>query len=332
MPRDISRRRAIAIIGLSAGLAASPRRLWAQGGPERLHWAGEALGAVSSIDLYHDDAQAGRALLADCVTEIRRLEAVFSLTRPDSALSRLNRQGHLANPPPELVAQLTDAARFSAASFGAFDATVQPLWTLYSGHFSRPNADPDGPAEASIAQARSLVDWQKVRIESGMVSFAQPGMGVTLNGIAGGYITDKVIDLLKSRGITRVLADLGEMRSMGRHPDGKPWHVGMADPNKPSTILRMLDLDDQAVGSSGGYGTVFDKAGRFHHLFVPGTGHCADFWAGTTVRAADAITADALSTALAAAPPHQAEAILRNGRGQTAWLVDRRGGVTEISA
>jgi len=68
---------------------------------------------------------------------------------------------------------------------------------------------------------------------------------------------------------------------------------------------------DTAVASSGGYGTVFEPSGRFHHLFVPATGIYAHFWASVSMIAATATIADALSTAIAVAPRDRADALLQ---------------------
>ena len=123
----------------------------------QLHrWSGIALGAGAEIVLHDPDAARARRLIARCVAEIDRLEDVFSLYRPESAIRRLNRDGRLAAPPLELVALLAEARSYSERTEGAFDVTVQPLWHLYAAHFSRPGADPRGPAEADLARAQAL--------------------------------------------------------------------------------------------------------------------------------------------------------------------------------
>ncbi|MBI1207141.1 MAG: FAD:protein FMN transferase [Azospirillum sp.] len=304
---SLNRRRFLGISAAAGGLALLPlppgsAAPAAGGGECALAWRGSALGAGATIRLHHPDPAEAHRLIAACVAEIARLEAVFSLFRPDSALSRLNRAGALDAPPQDLVRLLSESAGYSAATCGAFDPTVQPLWRLYAEHFAQPDADPDGPDAAVLAATRSLVDWRRVRVEAGRIAFACPGMAVTLNGIAQGYITDRVIDLLRGRGVERVLADLGEIRSLGRHPDGSPWRVGLEDPRRPGHASREIDLENRAVATSGGYGTGFAPDSRFNHLFDPATGHCADRWRAVSVVAATATTADALSTALAVTP------------------------------
>ena len=87
---------------------------------------------------------------------------------------------------------------------------------------------------------------------------------------------------------------------------------------------------DTAVATSGGYGTVFEPSGRFHHLFVPATGNCAHSWASVSVTAATATIADALSTAIAVAPRDHAGALLRAGGGIAALLIDQDGNTHRV--
>ena len=302
-----TRRRFLAIAAAAAGLPFAALRAGAA--PAHLHrWSGIALGAAAEIVLYDPDSTRARRLTARCVEEIDRLEDVFSLYRPESAISRLNRDGRLAAPPLELVALLAEARSFSERTEGAFDATVQPLWHLYAAHFARPGADPRGPAEAEHAKAQALVDYRAVDVEPAEVRFARPDMAITLNGIAQGYITDRVASLLQDAGMGDVLLDIGEVRALGRHPDGRPWRVGLRHASQPETVARTVTLIDRAIATSAGIASPFDASGRHHHLFDPATGRPAQAARQVSVIAPRATVADALSTALAVSPAERAAA------------------------
>ena len=305
-PTDTTRRRFIAISGAFAATATWPGRGSAT--PPLLEWRGVALGAAAMIRLAHPDAAAGRALLTRCVDEIERLERIFSLYRPDSVLCRLNSRGALDLPPFELVEVLALAADVSAATGGAFDVTVQPLWQRYAEHFAAAGADPAGPA---LTDVLPLVDWRGVTVSVERIAFARPGMAVTLNGIAQGYITDRVADMLRSEGMNSVLIDLGETRALGSHPEGRPWRVGLADPADPARLSGHLDLVEAALATSGGYGTTWDAAGRHNHLIDPRSGHSAPARRSVSVIAPRAAVADAASTGLALLPVAAAQAVLR---------------------
>ena len=131
-----------------------------------------------------------------------------------------------------------------------------------------------------------------------LIALARPGMAVTLNGIAQGYITDRIADLLRAEGMRHVLIDLGEVRAIGTHPDGRPWRIGLADPADPTRIAARIGLSGLALATSGGYGTRFEPTGRHNHLLDPRTGRCAPPLRSVSVLARDAATADAASTAL----------------------------------
>jgi FAD:protein FMN transferase len=265
-------------------------------------WRGVALGADAMLQLHHSDPTEADRLISTCLTEVSRLEQIFSLYRENSALCRLNREARIEAPPIELVELLGRAESFSRLTGGAFDVTVQPLWDLYASYFSVPAADPAGPSKIAITTALDRVGHSKIEIDTAQIAFAGPDMAITLNGIAQGYITDCIVDLLRHRGIDRSLVDMGEIRALGARPSGDPWVVGLEDPTAPARVLERIDLENQAVATSGGYGTQFDRDGRFNHLFDPATGGTGWRYLSVSVMAPDATTADALSTAFSLMP------------------------------
>ncbi len=292
-----SRRRFLSIAAAFTGLGLSGDAT-APGQHELQSWHGTALGARASIRLYHPDPEFARALIERARLEITRLEQVFSLYRPDSAVSRLNRQGVLHAPPLDLVRLLAEARRYSELTGGAFDITVQPLWRLYAEHFNAKDAEAGGPDPEILAEVLARVDYRAVSLDTARIAFEKPDMAITLNGIAQGYITDSVANLFRRAGLGNVLIDLGELRALGRHPAGRPWSVGLEDPRRGARSLETLALDDAALATSAGHGTRFDAAGDHHHLFEPGTGRSSSRYLSLSVKAPTATEADALSTGL----------------------------------
>jgi thiamine biosynthesis lipoprotein len=313
--RPMTRRRFVSVLAAAAAVPLVPRGL-GSADPKTFTWEGVALGAHARLTLQHPDEAHAKAAIAACLTEVARLEAIFSLHQVDSALSRLNRLGRIDAAPTELRELVAEALALSRLSHGAFDVTIQPLWRLYAEHFESPGASQEGPSRRAIADTLRLVDWRKVEIDGAMIRLGQFGMAVTLNGIAQGYITDRVGALLRQRGFEHVLVNMGEDLALNPKWDGSSWTIGIADPDEPSATLTKLSLDRGAVATSGGYGYRFDRAGRFTHILDPKTGEPARRWASVTVIADGATLADGLSTALSAAPAEMASTILR-GRGRT---------------
>lgn len=306
----LSRRRFITISAAAAGLPLLPVRS-ASAGADLHVWRGAALGADAVLQIHHPDAEAAKRLTMMALAEVERLERIFSLYRSDSAIVRLNREGRLASPPSDLLILLSRALEFARITDGAFDVTVQPLWQLYAEHFSQTGADPAGPDRAAVERTRALIDYRAVSIDPASIRFKRPGMALTLNGIAQGYVTDRVVELLRREGLDRSLVDIGEIRAMGPSPDGTPWRVGLEDPRDPAQIADLVPLENRAIATSGGYGLTFDRAGRFNHLLDPHSGGSAQEVLAASVIADTATVADAMSTAFCLMPPARTAAIAK---------------------
>jgi thiamine biosynthesis lipoprotein len=319
MARPITRRRAIGITAAAAGLALLPahgalpaeRARPADDAAAVARWRGLVLGAPASLVVHHPSRSEAERLVRASVAEIVRLERIFSLYRPDSALVELNRRGVLVAPPAELVALLQTALACADLTRGVFDPTVQPLWQLHATHFASAGADPAGPPPAALERALSRVGYRHLLVGRDRIAFARRGMAITLNGIAQGSITDRVVNLLRAGGVERCLADLGEVRALGDAAPRRPWHVGIAGSAAASTPPVVLDIIDQAVATSSGGGCRFDAAGRFNHIFDPRSGHSADPHRSVTVVMPTATAADALSTAASLMPREAARALVR---------------------
>lgn len=295
MARNFSRRRAIMIFAAMAGLPLLSRARAATA-PAPVTWAGQALGAPATLVLNHVDRVAGNRLIERVTAEVSRLEAIFSLYREDSAISILNKAGVLVAPTPEMVSLLRSCRRFWNESAGAFDPTVQPLWTLYRDHFTAPNPDPSGPLASEIGRVLTRVGFDAVAFDNDRVVLPK-GAALTLNGVAQGFITDRIVDLLRDAGVTSSLVDMGEDRAIGAKADGSPWRVGLAEHEDDAHPDQILDIVDRAVATSSAEGFHFDDAGRFGHILDPRDGSAPTLYRRMSVVADDATTADAMSTA-----------------------------------
>lgn len=316
MASIVTRRRAIAIFAAAAGL---PLIRPARAATHAVTWKGQALGAPATLILHHENRDKAQRLINRVVTEVSRLEEVFSLYRSTSAISELNRVGGLVAPPAELVVLLEACRHHWHESGGAFDPTIQPLWALYRDHFSAPDANPDGPPADAIARAVGQVGFDAVRFNRDRIVFARPDMALTLNGIAQGYVTDRVVSILRDAGITSSMVDMGEGRAIGGQADGTPWRVGLADLQDAERPDSVLDLIDRAVATSSPAGFHFDTARRFGHILDPRNGGASAAYRRLTVVAPDATTADALSTVFSLTDP---ESIRSSLAGKPDIMVD----------
>ncbi|MDI4642828.1 FAD:protein FMN transferase [Rhodoblastus acidophilus] len=318
-----TRRRFIAIAAAAGGLPLLPFAAgW--GAPSKnpllRFWSGAALGADASMQIHHPDPAVADRLIAASLAEVGRLEKQLSLYRPDSAISRLNRDGVLDDPPFDLLRALAESLRYGEITGGAFDVTVQPLWNLYAAHFSQPNPSPNGPSQRELAAAVARIGQDALDVTESRISLTRPAMSVTLNGIGEGYVTDRVVELLRAGGVEHAMVNMGEIYALGARPAGGSWSVGLEDPRAPTKITEEVALQDRALATSAGYGTTFDPAGRFNHLFDPRSGHTSWRWLSVSVEAATATEADALSTAFSLMPEEATAPIVRK-LGLTAHFI-----------
>ena len=301
MLQRLTRRRMIVIAASAAGSAFLASSRFAQAGAP-VRWQGSALGAQVSIEIHHPDRAGAERLVERCVLEVRRLEQQFSLYRADSAISILNRTGILVAPDADMVALLKTALHFAEITGGAFDPTVQPLWQLHADHFSSGTPGSDGPSPQHLAEALAKVGHAGLLVGQSRIALLKRGAAITLNGIAQGFATDRVVERLRNAGLSTTLVDMGEIRAIGARPDGTPWRVGLGDPGRPGGLSETVDLVDRAVATSAGAGFRFDSKGRFTHLFDPATGRSPQRYRSVSVMAPTATEADALSTAFSLMP------------------------------
>ena len=297
-----TRRRFLRVVAAVAGLPPIIAAVRATAPKAQSHtWHGDVLGALAELTLWHPDAAFARRTILQVRQEIDRFERIFSLYRPDSEISRLNDAGRLMKPSLELRTLIDESQRLGELSGGAFDISVQPLWRLYEAHFwSHTDIQPDIAARARDV-AHTVVDFRRIDSGAAVIEFARAGMAITLNSIAQGYITDAIADMLRNEGFESAVVDLGEYRTIGRHPDGRPWRIGIRDGRDIGSINGIVDLENMALAVSGGYGTTFEESGRYHHIFNPRTGESANNLVDVAVIGPRATAADGLATAICVA-------------------------------
>lgn len=289
MNANLSRRR---FLQITAAATLLPQA--ASAAAAAFHWRGTALGARASIVLVGVNQTRGQEIATRVEAEIDRLESVFSLYRADSALRILNERGRLERPPAEMLEAFSLCGALSTVTAGAFDPTVQPVWHLYSDCLRKARE----PSTEELEQVCQSVGWNNVVYGPDEVRFRQSGMAITLNGIAQGYVTDRVAGMLRVEGLNDLLIDMGEVAAKGGRDDGSPWQAGIADTE--GRIVRRIQLRDRALATSAPGGTLLDPAGRIGHIFDPRTGAVAKQWKLVSVSAPTAAVADGLSTSFCA--------------------------------
>jgi len=277
------------------------------------------MGTTVTVTLVTDSAGRADEAFNLAWREIDRLSDIFDRHRAGTAVSELNTNGRLSDPGPEMLAVLKEASDVYHLSDGAFDPTVLPLLNLIEASFDRIGRP---PKDEALVQALAGVDFGTVRFDRGGVSLGGREKRISLDGVAKGYIVDKVGARIKRTGIQNALINAGgDILALGHRGDGRPWRVGIQSPFKSDEYLRVIDLSDRAVATSGSYEIYFDRKQKYHHLINPAAGRPANRVVSATTVAATAARADALSTAAFVRP-----ATLKAVTACEGLLVNREGG------
>lgn len=266
---------------------------------------------VVELMLYGSDEHGVSAQESECAREAlnkaksscREYERLFSRTLPHSDISRLNNAlGQAVNVDSRTYELLSLAKHYCAVSQGTFDITIGAVGKLWS--FNNQVV----PTKDEIAEALQHVDWQNLKFadegESGY--FAQlidPQASIDVGGIAKGWIADRLIEELALSGFGGVVVNLGgNVALSGRKPDGKPWSVGMRDPENSNLVVSKLSLQSGSVVTSGVGERSFTKEGcTYHHILDPATGYPVDTDVlSVTVICEKSIDAEGFSTTLLA--------------------------------
>ncbi len=279
------------------------------------------MGCTCTVRACGPDAAALPEIVGAALDEVDRIDRLMSHYRPDSPLSRLNREA--ASGPvavePELLAFLDLCLRWSRESDGAFDVTVGPLMKAWG--FFRDEGRVPGKGE--LAAALEVVGYRHVRLdrEAGTVRFDRPGVELDLGGIGKGYAVDRVVDLLRRRGIASALVNLGgsSVYGLGAPPGKKAWEIGIQDPTDPAKTALTVTLRDRALSVSGGYARFFEKDGvTYAHVMDPRTGRPVQGLLSVAVLSTSATDGDALDNVLFVQGPDRARLFLERHRSTEA--------------
>ncbi len=281
---------------------------------EPVVWQGRALGASAEIRLLGEDRQAATRALNAALDTTRRLEGLFSLYQAGSALNRLNAAGHLKMP-PEFARLMGEVEKVHWRSEGLYDPTVQPLMTALA-------RSKDALTLQELESLAACIGWDKVLRSPTSLRFSAPNMAMTLNGIAQGFATDRVTEVLRAQGFDPFLVHLGEFRA-----GEKNARIAIAGSN--NSVVETLDLRNAAVATSAPFGTRFENGSG--HILRPDLKPFEPRWRSVTVKAETATKADGFSTALAlTSTPDLAAHLVAARVLQNVWLEDRDGSLIRI--
>lgn len=257
-------------------------------------------------------------------SELERLfsgiDEEMSPWRNDSAISDFNRSRSGGPASAEMIRVAKMSLNLANKSEGAFDPTVGPLVARWGF----------GPIDRG-----AMPDWRKFSVRDNRMVKEDADLTLDFCGLAKGRALDRAIDLAREQGIENLLMDIGgELRAIGRHPDGRDWQVAVEHPMAGSAPAAILHLPaGMAVATSGLGAQSFRLHGRlWGHIIDPAQGQPVDGrLRSVTVLATDAMTADGWATALFAAGDDAGPAIARGNNIAALFLYESGTGLRNVA-
>ena len=265
------------------------------------------MGSPCEVQIVADDRATAEAFSAT-VSEVERLEQLYSRYRAESFLSEINRaaaSGGSIEVDSETGLLLDYANTCFEQSGGLFDISsgiLRRAWDFKSGKIA--TAD-------ELALLLPLVGWDKILWNSPTLRFPVAGMELDFGGVVKEYAVDRVAALLQDRAVTSGFVNLGgDVRVLGPRPDGAPWRVGIRHHRIREGVASLIEMKRGALASSGDYERCIVIDGvHYGHILNPRTGWPVREMAAVSVIADFCLVAGSAATI----------AMLKEGNGP-AWL------------
>jgi thiamine biosynthesis lipoprotein len=285
------------------------------------------MGTDVTITVVARSYEEGETAIEAGMAELRRLDAMMSLYKDDSEITRVNLAAGKSpvKVSPEMIEVVEHAAEISKLSGGAFDVTIGPLVVLWQMRLKEGKT----PTDEEIARVRPLVNYRDIVVDkkASTIFLKKPGMIMDFGGMKG-YTADRVASLFKKRGINNaIIAVAGDIWVLGHREDGKPWRIGVQHPRDHDKTLAVLELSDKYISTSGDYERfVIKENKRYHHIIDPRTGKPSTGTISATLIGDEGATIDPLTKVPFILGPEFGMKIVKN-LGAEAIIVDDHGKV-----
>ncbi len=293
-PPSLSKRRPS--LGRFSGLlvAALFAPIWTPVHAAWLYRDAPIMGTRCDVELWAEDRAKGEDAISAVFDELRRIDNEFSTFKPLSEVSRVNDDA--AKAPMRISKELFDLIQtsidYSKLTHGTFDITYASVGYMYN------YPEHIRPSEAQIAAALPESNYRHIHLDpvAQTIFFDHPGVRIDFGGIGKGYAVDRGIEVLQKLGVTRAMVNAGgDSRIIGDR-FGKPWIIGIRDPDDRTRTILKIPLSDTAFSTSGDYERFFDEGGvRYHHILDPRTGKSPHVVRSVTIIGPYATRTDALT-------------------------------------
>lgn len=233
------------------------------------------------------------------VEEVRRIEKLLTTYDNSSQTNLINSRAGIGptQVDDEVIDLIDRSIKISSLTQGAFDITYGSLDKRFWNFDKTMTSLPD-PAEAK--EAVKLINFRNILLDKNeqTVFLKEKGMRIGFGGIGKGYAADRAKTVMQQAGVeSGIVNAAGDLTVWGTQPDGKPWTIGIADPEKKDMPFASLQLTNTSVATSGNYEKFVVIQGiKYSHTIDPKTGYPVRGIKSTTVICPSAEIADAMAT------------------------------------
>ena len=233
------------------------------------------------------------------VAEIKRIEKLLTTFDDNSQTNLINRNAGIGavKVDKEVFDLIQRSLKISGLTDGAFDITYgsldKRLWNFDKTMTSLPD-------EATARSMIKLIDYRNVILNADecTVMLKEKGMRIGFGGIGKGYAAEMAKNLLKKEGVKSGIVNAsGDLATWGTQANGKPWTIGIANPDHAHLPFSYINITDMAIATSGNYEKYVSINGKkYSHTINPKTGLPVSGIKSVTIICPNAEIADAMAT------------------------------------
>ena len=291
---------------------------------------------VTSITIYADDEEQFDEWEQLVHSELERYHQLYDIYHSYEGVNNIKViNDHAGMSPVEVPEDILDLLEFSLKEYdltgGGVHVGMGSVLSIW--HDNREMAlgeskFPMVPSMTELESAAKHMDIHDIHLDrqAGTVYLEDPEMRLDVGAVAKGYTAQRLADTLREAGVTNALLSLGgNVVTIGSRGDGKPWRVGIQnpDPGAENPYVQVVDLTDMCLVTSGTYQRFYEVDGtRYHHIINPELLMPWNEYQSVTILSPDSGEADALSTAVFNMKPEEGLALIESlDKTEALWIL-----------
>jgi thiamine biosynthesis lipoprotein len=263
------------------------------------HQTKRLMGNRFAFSVVSTDADWAEERITAAVQEVSRIERLLTTFNEESQTNAINRNAGIkpVKVDAEVFNLIERSVKISELTQGAFDITYgaidKSLWNFDLNMHELPDAE-------TARQSVGLINYQNIILDQAhtTVFLKEKGMRIGFGGIGKGYAADRAKYIMQTQGVASGIVNAaGDLITWGKQPDGEPWTIAIADPNRELSHFSTMNISNMAVATSGNYEKfVIINGKRYAHTIDPKTGLPVSGIKSVTVMSPSAELADAMAT------------------------------------